>query len=380
MQEIIYTIALSLLKNIGLPTTKILYETMGSATAVFENRKNITDALPDASQKLIKALNDLDFYIKRAEQELEFADKRNIRPLCLNNDAYPKRLKECCDAPLVLYYRGNGDLNGKHIVSMVGTRQCTEYGKDLCKSFVSEMAKVLPDTIIISGLAYGIDIHAHRAALECCLDTIGVLAHGLEKIYPSTHTATALEMANHGGVLTEYVSNTRIDKGNFVRRNRIIAGMCDACIVVESADKGGSLITADFANDYNRDVFAFPGRVFDKYSSGCNKLIRQNKAALIENADDLISVMGWDESTKKKEAKQLSLFDDDATDSIAELSDNERKIVECLKHEDYKSINAIVTETGIPYHVVSSEIFELETKGVVESFGSNRVKLQKNSI
>ena len=213
--------------------------------------------------------------------------------LCLNDKNYPKRLMECADPPLMLFYKGQADLNRQHVIAVVGTRHCTTYGQDLIRRFMEDLKNLCPETLIVSGLAYGVDIHAHRNALQNNMDTVAVLAHGLDDLYPPRHRDTANEMISHGGLITEYMTHTKIDKLNFVRRNRITAGLSDATIVVESAAKGGGLITARISREYNRDVFAFPGAVGAPYSEGCNQLIRDNGAALITSAADFVKAMGW---------------------------------------------------------------------------------------
>ena len=370
MQEIFNAIALTQIANIGIMSAKYLYETLGSATAVMENRNNIRDAVPDATLLLAESLKNVDSALRIAEQEMEFIQKKNIKALCMNDEAYPQRLRNCDDAPIILYYYGNADLNAKHIISMVGTRKCTEYGKELCKSFVADLKKLLPDALIVSGLAYGIDVHSHRAALANDMGTIGVVAHGLEKIYPSVHRETAGKMIAKGGILTEYIHNTKIEKPNFLKRNRIVAGISDCTIVVESAHHGGSLVTANLANAYNRDVFAFPGRTSDVSSAGCNMIIADSKAQLLVSAEELVKAMGWCAS----KPIQQDLF----ANSMPTLTEDEQKIVDCLKGFDDKSINLVVNETGLGYGMVSATIFELEEKGVVSTLGGARIKLNKN--
>ena len=274
MTETLYAMALTRIPRMSLSNINMLYTTLGSATAVYEHRNSIRDVLPDATERLASALRGMDEALKRAETELEFAQKKHIRCLTMQDADYPQRLLECPDAPIVLYFCGNANLNASRIINIIGTRHCTEYGRDICRNFIADLQRHHPDTLIVSGLAYGIDINAHRAALDSGMQTVGVLAHGLDRIYPSVHRTTAASMAHQGGLLTEYMSQTAPDKINFVRRNRIVAGMCDATIVVESAAKGGALITAELAESYHRDVFAFPGRIYDQYSEGCNRLIK----------------------------------------------------------------------------------------------------------
>ena len=370
-QEILYTMALTRVPNINLQNLHILLDELGSATAVFEHRKDVLDILPQANKKLLDALALMEIQIPRAEEELKFIQENHIQCLCLKDDAYPIRMRECPDAPLLVYYKGNANLNARHILAIVGTRQITEYGKDLCMHFVRDLSQMCPDALIISGLAYGVDIHAQRAALDNELNTVGVVAHGLDQIYPRTHQETARKMLGQGGLLTEFMSRTNPDKKNFVQRNRIVAGISDCTIIVESALKGGSLITAEIADSYHRDVFAFPGRVNDNCSKGCNELIRSNRAQLISNAEDFIQSMGWESEVKRKEQLgkgiQQQIFPD--------LSEDEQKIVNCLQKVDNKQINIISVETGISIGLLSSLLFNLEMKGVVKMMNGGMYRL-----
>jgi len=369
-QEVINTIAMTQIRGLSLTNTKYLYETFGSATAFFENRNDLKSYVPDASQRLADTVKNVELALKRAENEAEFIEKKSVKVLTMNDETYPQRLKECDDAPIALYFCGNGDLNKVKVISMVGTRKITEYGKELCANFVSDLKRYYPDVLIVSGLAYGVDIHSHRAALANGMETVGVLAHGLDRIYPAVHRQTAVEMVSHGGLLTEYMSGTNPDKGNFVSRNRIVAGMCDACIVVQSAARGGSLITADLAQAYNKDVLTFPGRINDEFSAGCNRLIKENKASLITNAEDFINTVNWQNPlTKSKAPIQQELF--------VELSNEEQLIVDTLKGADEKSINLIVNQTGLSFSRVSVLMFELETKGLVKVLGGARYKFTR---
>ncbi len=352
MDETLYTLALTRLRGMSQNNVRRLYLEHGSARAVCERGLADGSAMKEALQ--------------RAETELIFCRDKGIRVLCLGAPDYPQRLKPCDDAPLALFYRGTADLNARHIISVVGTRHASEYGKNLCAAFCRELASLLPDALIVSGLAYGIDIHAHRAALENRLPTIGVLAHGLDRLYPSLHRATAREMLVHGGLLTEHMTLTNPDKGNFVRRNRIVAGMADATVVVESAEKGGALITARLAQDYNRDVFAFPGRIGDPYSAGCNRLIATNRAALLTSASTLVEAMSW-QPKRQPEAVQRQLF--------PELSPEEAAICRTLEGNDGKQINQIVVESNLPIPQVSALLFDLELKGLVKSLAGGRYRL-----
>lgn len=368
LDERIYTLALTRIPGLGLIGSCNLMRTLGSASAIFKNRKDLKGLVPGISDKLIKAL-DCPQAINEAEQELRFAEKNHIQCITLNDVSYPSRLRECEDAPLALFYRGNTPLDLPHTISIVGTRHATAYGENLCQNFIRDLAELCPDALIISGLAYGIDIQAHRAALQYGFSTIGVLAHGLDRIYPSAHRKTAIAMMNQGGLLTEFMSGTNPDRQNFIKRNRIVAGMSDATIIVESANKGGALITAELAESYHRDCFAFPGRTSDIYSKGCNELIKRNQASLLLSAEDFVHSMGWDVSTHKpKEAIQRELF--------LNLSEEEKKIVGCLQRQpDGVQINMIVVETNIPINRMSALLFELEMKGVVKALAGGVYRL-----
>ena len=358
-EEQLYTAALTRIPGVGLTGLCNLVKQTGSATVVFQNKKELPQLIPGISEKFLKSLDNTDI-LKRAEEELSFAEKNHIQCLTFHDENYPSRLRECDDAPIMLYYRGNANLNALRVVSIVGTRNATPYGQDLCNSFIKGLSQACPNTLIVSGLAYGIDIHAHRAALQNGFDTVGVLAHGLDRIYPAAHRKTAVTMLEHGGLLTEFMSQTNPDRQNFVKRNRIVAGMCDSVIVVESASKGGALITAELAESYHRDCFAFPGRVTDEYSIGCNELIRQNRASLISSVDDFTKAMGWEWNKTKKESIQRELF--------PELSDEEKHIVQILqKTPDGMQINTLVVESNIPINRISAILFELEMKGVIRA-------------
>lgn len=367
-KEIICSIALSHIPHIGPIVGKRLYEQAGSASALFDNINNLNDIVPDASVRLKELLSNRDEALKIAEQEMAFIGKNHITALCMNEPAYPWRLIECSDAPLILFYCGNADLNRKHVISMIGTRRCTQYGKDICRTFISDLKRCDPDILIVSGLAYGIDIHSHRAALQEGMATVGVLAHGLDRIYPALHRTTAKQMVQNGGLLTEYLSGTNPDKANFVRRNRIVAGLADATIIVESADHGGSLITAELASSYDREVFAFPGRIDDEFSEGCNKLISRQKASMVLSAAEFLDAMGWSNG-------EQSESHDTQQELFPELSPEEEKIVGALKGCDSKQINQIIIETGLSFSIVSSSLYELEYKGIVMLLGGARYKL-----
>lgn len=357
--ELISMIALTCTPHVGTIIARRLVDEMGSAQAVFDQREKLTELIPDIRPSLVKALNCKPAR-ERALKEVEYAEKNHIRCITINDPEYPSRLRTCDDAPLVLYYLGNTNLNALRVVSVVGTRKITEYGRDLCTAFCRDLAQLCPDVLVVSGLAYGADITAHRGALENGLPTVGVLAHGLDRIYPPAHRQTASRMVSQGGLLTEFMSFTEPERMNFVQRNRIVAGMADATVVVESAAKGGSLITAQMAIDYSRTCCAFPGRVGDMYSQGCNNLIRKDSAVLITSAQDFVETMGWSAATtgSTTDAVQRQLF--------VELNGEEERIVDILRqHPDGLQINHLVVEADVPINRLSSMLLMLEMKSAV---------------
>ena len=361
-EELFYAMALTRLTNFNFQQALELYKTVGSAQQIYEHRNDIGDIIEDCSPRLIEALKDWDGAMKRAEFELKFMQEHQIRALTPLDDDYPQRLCECADAPIVLYYRGNADLNRSKVVNIVGTRQCTQYGKDLIHRFMSDLRRMCPQVLVVSGLAYGVDICAHREALDCGYETVGVLAHGLDHIYPYRHRDTAVRMVGHGGLLTEFMSQTNADKPNFVRRNRIVAGMSDACIVVESAARGGGLITAEIAQSYGRDVFAFPGAVGMEFSEGCNHLIRDSKAGLITCADDFVKSMGWQDEALRQQAHAEGI----ERNLFVDLSPEETRIVDLLKETNDLQLNILSVKTGLPIGQLTALLFQLEMKGVVK--------------
>ena len=361
-QDILYTMALTRMTGFNFGTALQLYRELGSGLRVYEHRNDIRSVCPDCSERLATSLQDWSLALARAEQELEFINKHHIQTLCLGNENYPQRMAECPDAPIILYYMGSAPLNPSHVVSIVGTRHCTVYGQDLIRRFMADLRQMCPDVLIVSGLAYGIDICAHREALAQGCETVAVLAHGLDEIYPPHHRETALKMLVQGGLLTEYMSDTRADKRNFVKRNRIVAGMADATILVESAAKGGGLITCEIAQDYNRAVFAFPGAVSAPYSEGCNNLIRDNVAGLINSADDFVRAMGWQDEAKRQQA----LADGIERNLFPDLSPEETAIVDLLQHTNDLQLNTLCVKSGISIGQLTALLFQLEMKGVVK--------------
>ncbi|WP_294588983.1 DNA-processing protein DprA [uncultured Phocaeicola sp.] len=368
-EETLYTLALTHIPGLGLIGAHHLLHATGNATILFTQTNSLPDLLPGITPRILEALKTHgDEALRWAETELAFVEKNQITCLCLQDESYPSRLRECDDAPIVLFYRGTANLNSMHIINLVGTRNATEYGKEICRNFIHDLKQLLPDILIVSGLAYGIDIQAHRSALEYGFDTVGVLAHGIDRIYPATHRQTAVQMLQQGGLLTEFPTGTNPDKQNFVKRNRIIAGISDATIVVESAEKGGALITADIAESYHRDCFAFPGRIDAPYSAGCNQLIQNNRAALLQNATDLVKAMNWDLQATAPEAIQRQLFPD--------LSEEESNICQLLgKHPKGLQINTLVVESNIPINRITSILFELEMKGMIRTLAGGMYRL-----
>lgn len=362
-QEIINTIALTRINYFHLTGMLQLYRRLGSATAVIEHRRNIRDVLPDASPKLVQSLQQLDDPLHRAEIELQWDLENGVMPLCMNDENYPQRLRQCDDAPLMLFYKGNINLNQRRVICVVGTRRNTVYGEDLIRRFMRELRQLCPQLLVISGLAYGVDIIAHRQALQNGYPTVGVLAHGVDYLYPARHKQTADEMVKKGGLLTEFLTQTNADKVNFVRRNRIVAGISDACVVVESAAHGGGLITASLARTYNREVFAFPGNVGSQYSEGCNNLIRDNVAGLISNADDFVKSMNWDDDVKLQRAQQVGI----ERQLFPDLSTEERRVVSALKKHNDLQINMLSVQADIPIAHLTAILFSLEMKGVLKA-------------
>ena len=361
-QETFYAMALTRLTNFNFQQALELYKAAGSAQNLYEHRNEIGDFIEGPTPRLIEALKDWGDAMKRAEAEVKYMEEHKIRAYTLLDDDYPQRLLECADAPLVLYYIGNADLNQTKIISIVGTRQITTYGKDLCRKFIRELHEMCPQVLVVSGLAYGVDICAHRESLANGYNTLAVLAHGLDQIYPYHHRDTAAKMVEHGGLLTEFMTQTNADKANFVRRNRIVAGCSDATIVVESAAKGGSLITAEIAQSYDRAVFAFPGNIGQPFSEGCNNLIRDNAAGLISNAEDFVKAMGWQNDAIRRQA----LADGIERQLFPELSPEEQKIVSLLQQTNDLQLNIISVKANIAIQQVTALLFQLEMKGVVK--------------
>jgi DNA processing protein len=363
MNDLIYQIALTKIQLVGAVTARNLVSYCGGVREIFESKKSQLLKIPGIGEQT--AANILNGQVlKSAEQEICFVEKNNITPLFYLEKNYPGRLKHCSDAPVMLYLLGNADLNAPRTIGIVGTRTPSQQGIAVCEELVEGLNPYKP--VVISGLAYGIDIAAHRKCLDLGLNTLAVLGHGLSRIYPLQHRKTALDMIGQGGLLTEFPSNVAPDRENFPMRNRIVAGLCDALIVVETAERGGSIITALQANSYNRDVFAVPGRVKDKYSKGCHYLIKNNLAALVENAADVASSLRWPEPGHEKHPRgiQGSLF--------MELTDPEKNIIDILQQREETGIDQLSYESGLTGSELASLLLNLEFLGMVRALPGKR--------
>lgn len=355
-EEILYYLALQSVDGIGPVNARKLVEHCGGAKQVLEESQKKLELIKGIRSNLLRQLKSREIF-KKAEKEICFMERHNITASHINDEAYPSKLKHCQDAPLVLFQKGNFDIRKRRIISIVGTRMMTQYGKQFLNEFVQEVAK--HDPVIISGLAYGIDSCAHHESLRNNLTTIGVLAHSLDQIYPKAHYRLSEKMQEKGGLYSEFWSGSSPEKVNFVKRNRIIAGISEATIVVESANKGGSLITAEIAASYNRDVFAVPGRVKDQFSKGCNMLIKSNKAAMISSVADLEYILGWNTVETKSAAIQKALF--------VELDKKERLLYDHLAKSKKILLDQLSLEIGLSIQSTLMLLLQLELKGLVKS-------------
>ena len=351
--ELFYLLALQKVEGVGDIVAKKLISHCGNAETIFKTKSSQLSSIDGIGTVLLSKLKNKSIF-EKAEAELKFIKNNEINVAFFQDDNYPERLKHCIDGPLLLFSSGNIDFKTRKIISIVGTRQITSYGTEFCKKLISDLAPLNP--IIVSGFAYGVDIVAHQAAMEHDLQTIGVVAHGLDQIYPSVHKKYVAKMEKNGGFMTEFWSGTNPEKENFVKRNRIVAGMSEATIVIESADKGGSLITANLANDYNRDVFAVPGRTSDKLSQGCNNLIKTQKANLLTSAADIVYILNWDIEQKSKPV-QKKLF--------VTLENDEQKIYDYLLKSGKQILDIIALECDFPIYKISGMLLNMELKGVI---------------
>jgi DNA processing protein len=368
--ERLFFVALHFIPGLGDQLIKQLISYCGSATEVFKKPKGKLLKIPGIGEITAKAIIGADT-IKRAEAELIKADKSGVQILFFSDKQYPARLKSIDDAPTMLYVSGQTDLNKAKMIGIVGTRQATTYGRENVDRIVEEL--VPHKATIVSGLAYGIDIHAHKQALKHNLSTVGVLGSGIDVIYPAAHESVARKMINNGAIITENHFGTKPDAHHFPARNRIIAGLCDALIVVEAAEKGGALITADIANSYNKDVFALPGNVGQSFSEGCNRLIKQNKAILFESVKDLEYFMNWSTSDA----------DDAATSSVTPLTlldfdDDELQVIKMMQtKETPMMIDELAWKTGLSQGQLASLLLTLEMKNAVQALPGKQFKLSR---
>jgi DNA processing protein len=356
--ELLYQIGLTLIEGIGDVNAKALLAYCGSAKAVFKQKKSQLQKIPGIGETYSKSIISSHAVLKRAEEELRFIEKYKIQTLFFTNSDYPNRLKYCSDGPILLYYKGTADLNCEKIIGIVGTRKPSDYGKQMTKDLVEGLSAT--GALIISGLAYGVDVLAHKTALDNGMDTVGVVGHGLDRIYPQIHDKTAKRMVQQGGLLSDFMSGTNPDAVNFPKRNRIVAGLCDALVIVESKRTGGSLITGTIANSYNKDVFAFPGRAGDPLAEGCNGLIKRNRAALIENAEDLLYAMQWQAAEKPKaSSKQIPLS--------LNVSPEEKVILSLFSEKPSIHVDEICQATQLPVSKVSAYLLQLEFSNLIKS-------------
>ena len=353
--KLIYQIGLTLIRGIGDVNGKKLVAYCGSPEAIFKESVSALLKIPGIGKSTVNSIKSQKV-LDRAESEIEFINKFKIKPLFYTDTDYPARLLNCEDNPLMLYYKGNADVNSQRVIAIVGTRRATNYGKSRCEEIIDDLKN--RNILVVSGLAYGIDSCAHRSSLELGMNTIGVLGHGLDRIYPAHNRKLAEKMIDQGGLLTEFTSNTKPDRENFPKRNRIVAGLADAVLVVESDRKGGALITAEIGNSYNRDVFAVPGRIGDDYSRGCHFLIKTNRAALVESGNDIAYMMGWEDViVEKKSQKELFI----------NLSDEEKLIMKTILENEELAIDQITIKTKLSTSKVAASLLNLEFEGLVKS-------------
>ncbi|VAW24380.1 Rossmann fold nucleotide-binding protein Smf possibly involved in DNA uptake [hydrothermal vent metagenome] len=354
-EDLLYVLALQRVKGIGDINAKKLISHCGSAKNVLTEKRKTLEKINGIGSVILKNLLD-STNLKEAEKELKYIQKNTIETFYFLEKKYPKRLKHCVDAPILFFKKGNFQLENQPIISIVGTRKITSYGRDFCEKLISDLKEYNP--IIVSGFAYGVDICAHKAALKNNLQTIGVLAHGFEEVYPKSHKKYISKINKNGGFITDFWHNDKLIRENFLKRNRIVAGISEATIIIESAEKGGSLVTADIANSYSRDVFAVPGRSTDIYSKGCNSLIKYNKAAILTSAKDIVAMLNWELELKQPKVIQKQLF--------VELTEIEQLIYDFLLENGKELLDLISLNCKLPIHQTTTILFNLEMKGVVK--------------
>lgn len=363
-EDLVFKIALTLVPNVGAVHARILIEKFGDARAIFNAPKSLLEKIEGVGEVRAKNIKSFQNF-RRAEEEISFIHKFRITPLFLTDSSYPKRFLNCYDPPTIFYYKGSADLNSSKVLAIVGTRSNTDYGKQVTEELIKELD--IEGIIIVSGLAFGIDAIAHKAALKKHIPTIGVVGHGLDTMYPMEHKSLARDMLENGGILTEFISKTKPDKHNFPIRNRIVAGISDATVLVETGIKGGSIITAEMANGYNRDVFAFPGRTIDSKSAGCNWLIKNNKAILLSDANQLIETLGWNDVKKKPAKIQKELFHN--------ISGNEKTVADIIKDNEVISIDELNLKSHLSSSIVAAAILNLELQGIIVSMPGKRYRM-----
>lgn len=364
LNELLCRIALTMVPNVGAVHARTLIDQYGDACAVFKSKKSLlekTEGIGYVRAKSIKSFNDFN----RAEEEIAFTQKYKIEPLFLTDEKYPRRFLNCYDPPTIVYYKGSANLNSSKMLAIVGTRINTDYGKQVTEQLVKDLSAL--DVVIVSGLAFGIDAIAHKTALQYGMATVGVVGHGLDTIYPSQHTSLAKEMILQGGLLTEFMSKTKPDKHHFPIRNRVVAGITDATIVIETSIKGGSMITAEMANSYNRDVFAIPGKITDSKSAGCNYLVKSNKAILLTDANQLIETLGWEEKKKKPAKIQRDLF--------INLTDDEKCVIEVLKEKEMMPVDELHYKSRLSSSALAAAVLNLEFQALISSLPGKNYKL-----
>lgn len=385
-------LALSRMGYHNIVALRELYDAWGSMADIVKQHAHPERLAHNMPERLLAAFAHTDEHLKRADEEMRFAQDNNISIITLADEAYPQRLKACFDAPLALFFKGNANLNAKHCISIVGTRKATPYAADCIAQLTARLKQLCPDILIVSGLAYGVDIMAHRQAIDHALPTVAVLAHGLETLYPARHRKEAMLMMQNGGLLTEYFSQSKIDKRNFLQRNRIVAGLSAATLLVESAEHGGGLVTCRLAQSYQHDVFAIPGSINSPYSVGCNRLIRDNVAGLVTSAEDILKAMAWEEDMKQTVAtngassmgsssKQSSSIGSSvnsvsgvgaASASTAQVPNGAQGVLDVLTKENDLHIDIIATRAGLPVNKVLALLFQLEMSGMVSSLSGGR--------
>jgi DNA processing protein len=360
----LYEIAITLIEGIGNIYARTILSHCGSGEAVFKEKRASLAKIPKVGPLLVKGLSD-PALLERAEAEMKFISKNNIRALLYSDTGYPSKLRHCDDAPVILYTKGNADFTRSRVVSIVGTRSATPYGLEICAGIVRDLAPY--DPVIVSGLALGIDSQAHRSAVDNNLETWAAVGHSLDRIYPSGNTGLAREISLNGAVVSEYVSGTKPDKENFPMRNRIVAGLADVTIVVETAAKGGSMITADLAAGYFRDVFAVPGRINEETFSGCHRLIQENRAMLFTGVDHLAREMGWQAAEGAAKPVQASL--------LLELTPVEQQIIDHIREKGSPMIDDLSLHLKIPVSRLNAELLSMELKGMVKALPGKRFSL-----